>query len=444
MQLSKHNIISKLVNSDKYFIVNLLSQNADILDVDQYQRLINGEAITDIECMEKGYVVDQKEELKLFKNKYLEFLDSRDSDEIQLFFVPTYACNFSCTYCYQDEYLNKILVPNKNIIHSFFQYIDLHFSERNKYVTIFGGEPLLDGKNQYEFLKLFIAEANKRNLDLAIVTNGYHLESYIDLLKMASIREIQVTLDGVGEKHDARRPLKNGQPTFKKIVKGIDLALNAKFPLNLRMVIDKNNVGELPSLAKFAIEKGWTKNELFKSQLGRNYELHHCQVDSDKLYTRLGMYQDIYKLLSEHPEILEFHKPAFSISKFLFEEGKLPNALFDSCPATKTEWAFDYTGKIYSCTATVGKTGEELGTFFPEVFLDEDKLSEWEERDILSIAECADCSVQLACGGGCGSVAKNSNGKICSPDCRPVKELLEYGLSYYFASEINQTITDKN
>lgn len=438
MQLSKHNIISRLIDSDKYFIVNLLSENADILDSKQYKDLLNGKAIFDNEFIDKGYVVDPLEESKRYKTKYLEFVDNRDGDEIQLFFVPGYACNFSCTYCYQNEYQNNVLAPHENIINSFFKYIDLHFAGRNKYVTIFGGEPLLNGKNHHNFFRWFITEANKRNLDLAVVSNGYHLESYIDLLREASIREIQITLDGVGEKHDERRPLKNGQPTFKKIVKGIDLALAAQLPVNLRMVIDKNNIDELPSLAKFAIQKGWTKNDLFKSQLGRNYELHHCQIDNDKLYTRLGMYQDIYKLLLKFPEILEFHKPAFSISKFLFEEGKLPDALFDSCPATKTEWAFDYTGKIYSCTATVGKTGEELGTFFPDVFLDEEKLSEWEERDVLSIPGCSDCSVQLACGGGCGSVAKNKNGKICSPDCRPIKELLELGFSHYFKSEINQ------
>ena len=73
------------------------------------------------------------------------------------------------------------------------------------------------------------------------------------------------------------------------------------------------------------------------------------------------------RLIRQHPAILQFHKPAYSVSKFLFENGELPDPLFDSCPGCKTEWAFDYTGRIYSCTATVGKPGEELGTFYPEV-----------------------------------------------------------------------------
>ena len=198
------------------------------------------------------------------------------------------------------------------------------------------------------------------------------------------------------------------------------------------MVIDKENIDDLPEMAQFAIDKGWTKNELFKTQLGRNYELHHCQVTSEKLFSRISLYETIYQQVKQHPHILEFYKPAYSISKFLFENGSLPDPLFDACPACKTEWAFDYTGHIFSCTATVGKADESLGTFYPDVSRKDEMIAVWENRDVTAISECFTCSMQLACGGGCGSVAKNRTGDVCSTDCRPVKELLELGFSAYF------------
>jgi uncharacterized protein len=198
------------------------------------------------------------------------------------------------------------------------------------------------------------------------------------------------------------------------------------------MVIDKDNIDNLPELASFAISKGWTANPLFKTQIGRNYELHHCMAGNKRLFERAELYEKLYELIKNHPHILVFHKPLFSISKFLFDNGELPSPLFDSCPACKTEWAFDYTGKIYSCTATVGKAGEELGTYFPEVTKKDDIIQTWQDRDVTSIPECNNCSAQLLCGGGCGAVAKNNTGKILSSDCRPVKPLLEMGLSLYF------------
>ena len=432
MKLSKHNIISAIADSEDYFIVNLLSQEADILTSENYKSILSGKYHDTDELVLKGYLVDPVQEEKLYRRKYLEFLDKRDGDEIQIFYVPSYTCNFACSYCYQDEYAIKNKQEGEKLIHSFYRYIDSQFSDRRKYITIFGGEPLLDSAWHRQNLTLLLEEAAVRNLDVAIVTNGYHLSSYMDILKKASIREIQVTLDGMETVHDRRRPLRNGEGTFKKIVEGIDLALERGLPVNLRMVLDKENIDELPKLARFTIEKKWTASPFFKTQIGRNYELHHCQSDSVRLYNRIDLYKDIYHLIKKYPEILEFHKPAFSVSRFLFEEGKLPDPLFDSCPGTKTEWAFDYTGKIYSCTATVGKAGEELGTFYPKVSLDEERISEWESRDVLAIPECKDCNLQLACGGGCGSVAKNISGKVCAPDCRPVKELMELGISAYF------------
>lgn len=438
MIYSKHNIFSKIKESDNYFIVNLLNGSADILNPAEgsmVQDFLNGKTIP-AEFHEnltaQGYLVDAKEEEQLYRTKYLDFIDTRDDDEIQLFFVPNYSCNFACTYCYQDEYTTAKQGLTNEVIDAFFSYVNSEFAGRKKYLTVFGGEPLLNSPKQKEMIAYILKLANDSSLEVCFVTNGYSLVDYVDILKTASIREIQVTLDGKGSVHDKRRFLKGGGATFDKIVEGIDTCLNNELPVNLRMVVDKENITGLPEMAQFAIDKGWTKSGFFKTQLGRNYELHHCQATSEKLFSRISLYETIYEQVKQHPYILEFYKPAYSISKFLSENGVLPDPLYDACPACKTEWAFDYTGHIFSCTATVGKEDESLGTFYPEVSRKEEMINAWEIRDVTSIPECSTCSMQLACGGGCGSVAKNRTGSVCSTDCRPVKELLELGFSAYF------------
>ncbi len=438
MIYSKHNIFSQIAGSGDFFIVNLLSGNADILTAEEGRMLHDHLAGKDMDAdllndlTEKGYFADEKAEEKIYRSKYFDFIDARDEEELQLFFVPNYACNFACTYCYQDEYINENNPLTREITDAFFRYINTEFAGRKKYLTVFGGEPLLNSLKQKETIVYLLQKAADSGMDVCVVTNGYALEEYADLLQQGRIREIQVTLDGTGDMHNRRRFLKGGGATFDKIVKGIDACLERKMPVNLRMVVDKENIEELPLLAKFAIDKGWTKNELFKTQLGRNYELHHCQATSEKLFTRISLYQSIYQLLKQHPYIAEFHKPAFSVAKFLSENGSLPDPLFDACPACKSEWAFDYTGHIYSCTATVGKADESLGTYYPEVSRKQEMIDAWENRDVTSITECNGCNLQLACGGGCGSVAKNRTGCVFSTDCRPVKELLELGFATYF------------
>lgn len=443
---SKYNIFSQIKDSDNYFIVNLLSKQADILQPSEFNSFKNAIEAKEInsdlfkEFIVKGYFIDEKEESKNYRHKYLDFIDNRDHDEIQLFFIPNYSCNFACTYCYQDQYDHSAETISTKVIDAFFEYISIEFADRKKYITVFGGEPLLNSPAQKEMIGHLISKANDAGLDLSFVTNGYSLTEYIDELKKAKIREIQVTLDGTEDIHNKRRFLKNGAATFQKIVDGIDICLENKITVNLRLVADKENINNLPEIAQYAIAKGWTKSRFFKTQIGRNYELHHCQSSPDKLFSRISLYQKIYDLTLEYPHIEEFYKPAYSISKFLWETGDLPDPLFDSCPACKTEWAFDYTGNIYSCTATVGKSDESLGTFYPEIIKSTDIINQWEMRDVTSIPACSNCNLQLACGGGCGSIAKNKTGNICSADCRPVKELIELGFSRYFENKPNPLI----
>lgn len=437
-KLSKQNIISPLEKTDQVLIINVLSGNADILSRDEFGELKNFDINNPPnEFLDKGYIVDPDEEYQKYQLQYINFLEERDKEELQLFFVPTYACNFNCSYCYQSGYDTQSEYLKRDTTNKFFRFINELFGSREKYITLFGGEPLLASPDYAEELIYFIEKAKAENIDLSVVTNGYFIDKYIQHFDPSYIREIQITLDGVEAIHDKRRRLKsNSKGTFAKIVDNIDLCLEKGLTVNLRTVVDRDNLYELPELANFAIRKGWVGNPHFKTQIGRNYELHYCQDGKSRLFDRISLYQELQKLIAGNPQILQYHKPSFSVIKFLEENGELPQPLFDACPACKSEWAMDYTGSVYSCTATVGKPGEKLGDFYPEINLNHDKINKWQQRDVLHIEQCKECDVQLVCGGGCGSIAFNQNKNLLSPDCRPVKELAAMGTQVYFLSDL--------
>ena len=88
MNFSKHNIISKIADSESYFIVNPLVGEADIMDKAHFEMITalkNNEPINDDaflnELIAKRYIIDPKEESKLFKNSYLNFTDERETDQ---------------------------------------------------------------------------------------------------------------------------------------------------------------------------------------------------------------------------------------------------------------------------------------------------------------------------------------------------------------------------
>ncbi len=275
-------------------------------------------------------------EARVYRTAYLDFLKRRDAGEIQLFFVPWYTCNFACPYCYQEGYApdSKMLTPE--VTDAFFRYAARAVRRPQGVCHALSAASLcLRGGTRTTPWRISLARQAgpgwKRQSSRTAIT----LTEYVEFLRASAIREIQVTLDGVGETHDRRRPLKGGQPTFDRVVSGIDAALESGLPVNLRVVLDRQNIDALPELARFAVQKGWTARPGFKTQLGRNYELHTCQADPQNLLTRVELYEKIYGQITHHPEILDFHRPAFSLARFLWENGELPDPLFDSCSGCK-------------------------------------------------------------------------------------------------------------
>ncbi len=450
MKKSRYTFLFDKHGTGDLMIMNYLTGSIDMVnpeDADELRRRMDADDWKDFHLadymMEAGYLItDERAEKAVIRKAFTEFSDENEKTPIQLVFSVTLSCNFTCSYCYQEDYLQSEGGLPSEITDAFFSYVNRKFGAEQirPYITLFGGEPLLNGESYKKNLLYFVEKARDNNLELAIVTNGFELASYIkDFTAInAPIKEIQVTLDGDRDMHDSRRKTKSGQPTFDRIVDGIDLALKEGYRINLRTVIDKENIASIAGLAQFAMDRGWLHypEEQFETQLGRNYELHTCQK-TDSLYNRIDMWYDVLSLSEEYPVIKEYVKPQFHGMRYLSENGELPMPLFDSCPAGKKEWAFDSRGGVYGCTASVGVDRFRLGSYIDENEPENEKqILEWQTRDVLTIDECKNCALSLSCGGGCGVLAANNNdGKIHSPDCRPVKELVSVGASFYHIGE---------
>jgi uncharacterized protein len=356
----------------------------------------------------------------------------------QLVVVPSFGCNLACTYCYQelfDPAAAGLISPAA--IEAFFAHVDLrHGGESPRpYITLFGGEPLRDTPAHHDRIGRFLDGAAARGLEVAVVTNGFDLGAFVPRLAAGPVKEVQVTLDGPPEMHDRRRPHVDGSGTFHRIAAGIDALVAAGVPVNLRVVVDRENLPALPALAAFAEERGWLDlpGTRFKTQIGRNYELFGCasRQRREDLFDRVALWAGFVELAEAHPAVGRFHRPRFHGIGHLAETGELPAANFDACPAAKKEWAFAPDGGLYGCTATVGNPKHRLGSFYPESVVDDRAAASWRERSVLSIGACRGCALATVCGGGCGALAFEREGTPLAPDCRPVPELYALGVRHY-------------
>ncbi|MFZ3171801.1 MAG: radical SAM protein [Carboxydocellales bacterium] len=450
MLLAKNNIIVKIAPSDKdkddcnYAILNSISGSFDLMDENEYAMVNNlasaSESNADFVAylLERGYVyADHNAEKASIAKAQSGFVNEVNNTQVQLLLIPTYGCNLACNYCYQHGIAGKSSLIAEETVEAFFTYVHKNFfaSDKQKpFITLFGGEPLINSKAQREIITYIVDRCVAEDYELAVVTNGYDLIDYLDILKKAKIKELQVTLDGSRAVHDSRRAKANKAGSFDRITAGVDAAIRLKMPINLRSVVDLENITDLVNLANFLEEKGWLDlpPQLFKTQIGRNYELIDCYAKPQHLMTQLELWREYASLSKQYPVLTKFHRPDFKGIRQLVDTGEMYMATFDTCPACKTEWVFDLHGKIYGCTASCGREEYSLGTYWPEVNLNQKVVQTWRNRDITTIPKCQDCKYNVICGGGCGVVAYEQNKAILAPDCRPIQDLIDIGVNYYF------------
>ncbi len=443
MKLSRSTIIVPVPDRTDALLVQPISGQAALVSADHARLLERGAfdspelALDDLR--EAGFVVESDEEdQQLLAEAYAGYLDDLEQTPTQLIVVPTLACNLRCVYCYQEPFegQSKTLMAPETI-DALFAWIDrFHAADSPKpYLTLFGGEPLIDTDSHHDRIGRLLQGAAHRGLEVAVVTNGHDLSAFVPTLANGPVKEVQVTIDGPQAVHDRRRPHGSGAGTFRRVADGVQRLVDTEIPINLRVVVDRDNMEALPELAAFCAAQGWLDlpESRFKTQIGRNYELFGCAAGQrrDQLFDRVGLWARFIELARRHPDLARFHRPRFHGIAHLAETGELPGPNFDACPATKKEWAFDATGAVYGCTATVGNPRYKLGTYAPTISLDEAAVSAWRERNVFSIPACQTCELAPMCGGGCGALADREHGSVLSPDCRPVRELMGLGAKYY-------------
>lgn len=104
----------------------------------------------------------------------------------------TQRCNFRCQYCMPQKPFSW--TPKENLLsfEEMFIFVKVAIDEGIDKIRITGGEPLLR-----KDLDKFIAMINgyKKNLDIALTTNGFLLKNTAKALKDAGLKRINVSLD---------------------------------------------------------------------------------------------------------------------------------------------------------------------------------------------------------------------------------------------------------
>ncbi|MGM9707083.1 MAG: anaerobic sulfatase-maturation protein [Prevotella sp.] len=157
-------------------------------------------------------------------------------------------CNLRCHYCYYLEKQklypdNKSLIISDAMLEKFIkEYIEAQTSP-NVLFTWHGGETLMQPIAFYQkALELQRIYARGRHIDNCIQTNGTLITPEWCQFFRANGFLVGVSIDGPQEFHDKYRRTTANQPTFHKVMKGIDLLNKYGVEWNALAVVNDFNV----------------------------------------------------------------------------------------------------------------------------------------------------------------------------------------------------------
>ena len=165
-------------------------------------------------------------------------------------------CNLDCAYCY---YLDKAgiyggreaLMGDELLEEYIGQYID---GNKVDIVTFnwHGGEPLVAGIDFFRrAMELQKKYAGDKRIDNTIQTNGTLLtEEWCRLFRENNFL-VGVSIDGPRDIHDAYRKDKGGQPTFDKVVAGIEMMKREGVEFNTLSTVNRLSEGRGPEVYRF-------------------------------------------------------------------------------------------------------------------------------------------------------------------------------------------------
>lgn len=381
--------IYPLSMEDGFLVYAPLSEVMIPLRADEVMRLEKflETAVKDGEAEELiAYIQSERKERRTIPMK-------RFPDEIhKLTILPTYQCNFKCSYCYSSEgRQNKALTRDKAIT-----MIDYFIDKRRTSLTdlwlaiLGGGEPFLSP----ELTEEIIVHARKRakeqgfNLGIGLTTNG---SLYNENLAHVMV-ENNVSL---GVSFEVLEEIQNNQRQhFDKVVAVVTKYMNKGVDITIKSIITPMNVNRLdemvvemsrlfPDVKKYKLQivedpALFTRSERMK-EFYANFTRNFFQAENTG--HKLGI--DVYVLASKYVDMLIEHYCGGEMC--LNPEGTITICHRKSSPREPGYEDFVY-GRI-----------DDDGT----ININAERFKHLIAHDINARKACGQCFAKWHCGGGC-------------------------------------------
>lgn len=436
LRVSSYIISVKLENEiDKYILIHGYTGAIDIIEEKYWTDLKsfpdnNNFSEETIQLLQnRGYITSKTENEEYeYVARLAQLLHQKQSKLYKTFaFLVTYNCNFRCPYCFESSISNhgcnwskKVLT--KEIVDDAYKAmlkIEPYRKLHNKEILLYGGEPLL--KENKDIVMHIIQKGIKFGYIFKVITNGYDLDEFEEILSPSNFKSFQITLDGYKESHNKRRKHYSKDNSFDKIISNISILLKHNINVTIRVNIDNNNYSDIKELNNLFNKLGYSNNPLFKIRYStlRKYD-NNKQDTSDIEYLSLVKFTKIFS--KESSKDMTYQDFGIFKKFYFYLKNKSRCELSAvSCSSQYGSYIFDPNRDIYTCLETVGKKEHIIGHYTDSNIDWSEAKRNWFKRNISNIPQCRKCKYALLCGGGCPAHAPYTQNGFGTSACSNFK-----------------------
>lgn len=191
-------------------------------------------------------------------------------------------CNMRCFYCMPEEEYGFTPAPQLMQRHEIERLAKIFVSMGVNKIRLTGGEPLVR-----KDAKEIILALSQLPVQLTLTTNGSRLHEFVDVLKQAGIRSLNISLDTL---QPEKFQLITRRNQFEKVYENIQLMLQNKLHVKVNMVVMKGlNEDEIPDFIE------WTKQQPVHVRFIEFMPFAGNRWTSNKVFTMQEMLQGIAK-----------------------------------------------------------------------------------------------------------------------------------------------------
>lgn len=444
----------------RYAILNGYTRAFDIVNEEVYMYLrtdgMQG-SITDAtkrKLIERGYLtqLSKDEEVELVKCILDKIYDEIRLKNYSFQFIISYDCNLRCIYCYENPILNGESCLSKKKITK--EQIDRAFdfiikqsgkNQSKKVIALYGGEPFL--AENYDIIVYIVEKGKQLGYTFSVTSNGYDIDKYFDFIKNNKIFSFQITLDGVEDIQNVRKPHSKNKDSFSKIANNIDALLKIGIPVAVRVNTDPYIMERMDELLEYFKEREWHKYKNFKSYTALLRKDIPIREEDSLLQKGFFTQSDFVR------SFYEKKIPEKSFSKMSCQDYKIYNMLTNLllgkhvpyktcfCGAQSSCIIFDPMGDVYSCWDVVGQKQYRVGRYTPKFELEENLSNKWFNSRI-SEHKCVRCKYVFFCGGGCLAGSLRMEGEIKPGYCNDFPKLFNYELQLIYDEQIKEGLNE--